>query len=440
MQKLKITVRSLTGSGTGIPIIQKDADYVERIQEHVISLKLLEQIQKCGKAFGVTENFKKIIDFFKVPEKETPAGFRVEYLLQPDGAVLADLVRDISYDKNGQKRPTDIIFSADSANPYEIESMKNLIGNLTCNPAIIYNQFINNPQANVGGKYKTRDEVMKEIGNILGPGCDISVELNDPFRSSEAEILEEAAHFKEMLSEYRVVIKVPHTGPVNAQNVDELMTGDKRFSRRYNQGEPADFFRGHNLALMLHEHGYRVNYTLMFEPYQTAMALQARPYFINSFIMFRHSQSMQMAGLMKAYEETGDPLFVEQLQKYMVENDYLAAGEASGDRFAAYTRAKEILRYRGFRDDMMADGLDGIRHNLRCLKQANLPDTRLIICNMQGENYYPYIDRLLMEEEFSNMADKVVITAAPSLLMEFTSNPLVIQFHRRFMNAANGAK
>lgn len=440
MQKLKCTIDSIIEKESGMPIISGHEEYVNRLKNHEISLEFLEQFSKCGKAFGVTEEFKKIINYFKVPEGDTPAGFRVEYLLKPDGAILADLVRDISYDKNGQKRPTKMIFSADSANPYEVKSMKNLIGNLTCNPAIIYNQFINNPSANVGGKYKTRDEVMTDIGNILGPGCDISVELNDPFNSSEEQILEEAAHFKEMLSEYRVVIKVPHTGPVNAQNVRELMTGDKRLSKRYNQGKPEDFFRGHNLALMLHEHGYRVNYTLMFEPYQTAMALQARPYFINSFIMFRHSQSMQMAGLMKAYEETGDPLFVEQLQKYMVDNDYLAAGEVSSDRFAAYTRAREILKYRGFLENASSDGLDGIRHNLRCLKQANLPDTRLIVCNMQGENYYPYIDRLLMEPEFVDMADKVVITAAPSLLMEFTSNPLVVQFHRRFMNAANGAK
>lgn len=28
--------------------------------------------------------------------------------------------------------------------------MKELISNLTCNPAIIYNLFINNPKANVG--------------------------------------------------------------------------------------------------------------------------------------------------------------------------------------------------------------------------------------------------------------------------------------------------
>ncbi len=439
MSSIQYNISSLYGSGK-LPVVSGDESYVDRIITHDIDSELYDEFKRRHAALGVTDNFREVIDCFHVPAGETPAGFRVEFRMVDDELIQADLVRDISYDKNCVKRPQKILFSADSANPYEVEPMKNIISNLTCNPAIIYNQFINNPAANVGGKYKTRDEVLKDIGDILGPGCDISVELNDPFNSSESQILEEAARFRELLSKHRVVIKVPHTGPVNAGNVSQLMTGDKKFSLRYNQGDTKDFFRGHNLALMLKEHGYRVNFTLMFEPYQTALALQARPYFINSFIMFRHSQSMQMAGLMKAYEATGDPLFIEQLQKYMVDNDYLAAGEISGDRFAAYTRAKDILKYRGFVDDLMADGLDGIRHNLACLRQANLPDTRLIICNMQGENYYPYIDRLLMQPEFQDMADRVVITAGPELLAQFTSNAVVLQFHRRFMNAANGAK
>lgn len=439
MSSIQYNISSLYGSGK-LPVVSGDEPYVDRIITHDIDSGLYDEFKRRHAALGVTDSFREVIDCFHVPAGETPAGFRVEFRMVDDELIRADLVRDISYDKNGVKRPQKILFSADSANPYEVEPMKNIISNLTCNPAIIYNQFINNPAANVGGKYKTRDEVLKDIGDILGPGCDISVELNDPFNSSESQILEEAARFRELLSKHRVVIKVPHTGPVNAGNVSQLMTGDKKFSLRYNQGDTKDFFRGHNLALMLKEHGYRVNFTLMFEPYQTALALQARPYFINSFIMFRHSQSMQMAGLIQAYEATGDPLFIEQLQKYMVDNDYLAAGEISGDRFAAYTRARDILKYRGFFDDPMADGLDGIRHNLACLRQANLPDTRLIICNMQGENYYPYIDRLLMQPEFQDMADRVVITAGPELLAQFTSNAVVLQFHRRFMNAANGAK
>ena len=440
MSRIKYTLSSAFAGENKLPVVSGDEKYAERILNHAIDAELYDEFIRRGRALGVTANFKEVIEYFKTAPGETPAGFRVDYELDADGAVRADLVRDISYDRNGQKRPQKMLFSADSANPYEVEPMKNLISNLTCNPAIIYNLFINNPKANIGEKYKTRDEVLKDIGDILGPGCDISVELNDPFGSSESQILEEAARFSELLSKYRVVIKVPHTGPVNAQNVSELLTGDRRFSQRYNQGSTEDFFRGHNLALMLREHGYRVNFTLMFEPYQTALALQARPYFINSFVMFRHTQSMQMAGMIKAYEQTGDPLFVEQLHKYMLDNDYLSSRELGGDKFASYTRAKEILRYRGFLDNPASDGLDGIRHNLNCLRQANLPDTRLIICNMQGENYYPYIDRLLMEPEYSDMADRVVLTAGPELLAQFTSNALVMQFQRRFMNAANGAK
>lgn len=102
-----------------------------------------------------------------------------------------------------------------------------LLANLTCNPGIIYDLFINNPKANIGHKFNTRDEVMTELGRILGPGCDISVELNDPFGKSDAEILEEAEHFRELLTEYRVVIKVPHTGPVNRDNVGQLLASDE---------------------------------------------------------------------------------------------------------------------------------------------------------------------------------------------------------------------
>ena len=111
-----------------------------------------------------------------------------------------------------------MIYSADSANPYEVAPIAPMLGNLTCNPGIVYDLFINNPEANVGNKFKTREEVMGEIGRILGPGCDISVELNNPFEQDFNKILDECEQFKEMLSEYRLVVKVPHTGPVNATN------------------------------------------------------------------------------------------------------------------------------------------------------------------------------------------------------------------------------
>ena len=162
--------------------------------------------------------------------------------LESDHVLRLDLVRDISYAKNGIKRPTNVLFSADTANPYEVEPIKDLVCNLTCNPGIIYDLFINNPKANVGHLFSGRDEVMQELGRILGPGCDISVELNNPFAESEQEILDEVYHFRELLSEYRVVIKVPHTGPVSADTMDQLLTGDKKFKKRYDQVETKDAF------------------------------------------------------------------------------------------------------------------------------------------------------------------------------------------------------
>ena len=128
---------------------------------------------------------------------------------------------------------------------------------------------------------------MAEIGRVLGPGCDISVELNNPFEQDFNKILEEAEKFREMFSKYRVVIKVPHTGAVTPQNVTQLLSGNKKLDKRPDQVGTEDALRGHNLALKLHEHGFRVNFTLMFEPFQTMLAMQARPYFINTFLRHR---------------------------------------------------------------------------------------------------------------------------------------------------------
>ena len=130
-------------------------------------------------------------DYFKVPAGHLPAGFRVVWLLAGDGVLTADLVRDISQDADGLPRPTPVLFSADTANPYELEPIAPLIANLTCNPGIIYDLFINNPDANVDHRFSTRQEVMTEIGRILGPGCDISVELNNPFEPDFGKILDE---------------------------------------------------------------------------------------------------------------------------------------------------------------------------------------------------------------------------------------------------------
>lgn len=442
MLKHNETIKCSLNSLSDLTLARGDEKYAVRLLDKPITYEAYKTFKECAKVISVTENFREVIDYFNIPENEIPAGFRVGYELKQDGVILADLIRDISYGKNNEKRPTKVLFSADTANPYELIHIKDLIANLTCNPAIIYNLFINNPKANIHGEFKTRDEVMTEIARLLGSGCDISVELNDPFRSSKSELLEEAEKFREMLGKWRVVIKVPHTGPVNSENVEELLTNDKLFGRRYYQGMSKDRLYGHNLALFMKEHGYRVNFTLMFEPYQTALALQARPYFINSFVMFRQTQSTRIMGLLAAYEVSGDLAFLEQLRTFMVENDYLSSQDVNLDIFTVKSQAEWISNYRGFNkpEPDGFEGLDNVRHNLRVLRQSNLPDTRLIICNFQGDTLYPYIDKLLTEKEFEDMLDRIVITSAPEHLSQFMSSPLVVQFHRRFMNAAAGQK
>jgi hypothetical protein len=389
---------------------------------------------------GVTRNFREVIDYFKTPAGETPAGFKIQYELTENDVLKIDLVRNISYDKNGIKRPTRVLYSADSANPYEIDSVKNIIANLTCNPGIIYDLFINNPDANVGHKFNTRDEVMREIGNILGPGCDISVELNNPFSDSVNELIEEAERFREMLSKYRVVIKVPHTGPVNGENVRELLEGDKKFRRAYDAGSTSDKFRGHNLALLLHEHGFRINFTLMFEPYQTALALQARPYFINAFIRHRGTASRAISNYLSEFNRTNDNRFLEDLKTFFIDKDFLPPSANGLSLGEVRKTAERILKYRNYDNHEGCDDLDSVRHSLRVLRNANLPDTRLIICSMEGEENYPAIDKLLAEPEFADMTDRIVVTAEPQYLAKFTTTPQVISYQRRFLNAANGQK
>ena len=251
--------------------------------------------------------------------------------------------------------------------------------------------------------------------------------------------MEEAEHFKELLNEYRVVIKVPHTGPVNKNNVGQLLNGSKQLDKRYNNVSTEDAFRGHNLALMLHEHGFRVNFTLMFEAPQTALALQARPYFINSFIRHRYMQSQDMKQFLELYNVTGDKKYLQDLKTYMFNKDYYAAGEEI-DLLDAKKKAEIILDQRNIYNGEGDDGLDGIRHNLRLLRQTNMDDTRLIICSMEGDYNYYDIDRLLASDEYGDMAGRVVLTAEPNYLAQFSSANQVVSYQRRFMNAANGAQ
>jgi len=421
-------------------VIAKDKEYIDRVQNTPISADQYIFLKNNIRYVGVTKNFREVIDYFNTPAGETPQGFKICHEISETNVLRIDLVRNISYDKNGVRRPTKMLFSADSANPYEIVSVKNILANLTCNPGIIYDLFIKNPKANVGNKFKSRDEVIQEIGNILGPGCDISVELNNPFSESVSELIEEAQKFREMLSKYRVVIKVPHTGPVNSDNVKELFSGDKKFQRSYDGGTTKDKFRGHNLALLLHEQGFRINFTLMFEPYQAALALQARPYFINSFIRHRGNTSKAIKNYLDDYKKTNDNKILEELRIFFIDKDFMPPSDSGISLNEVKKTGERILKYRNYDNREGSDDLDSVRHNLRVLRNANLPDTRLIICSMDGEDNYPAIDKLLTEPEFIDMADRVVITAEPEYLAKFTTTPQVITYQRRFMSAAQGQK
>ena len=236
-----------------------------------------------------------------------------------------------------------------------------------------------------------------------------------------------------------MVLKIPHTGPVNAQNVGELLTGNKRLSTRWNQAKTADYLYGHNLALKMKEHGFRINYTLMFEPWQTGMALQAKPYFINSFVRQRFGVTTYINGLLTAYQKTYDERFLKDLRSFMIQWDFLSKDDEDADLRLVEKMARETIQYRKINEKEGFDGMDGVRHNLRMLRNCNL-DTRLIVCSIEGSRMYPELDKLMAEPEFQDMTDRIVITTEPSYLAQNTSSPQIITYQRRFMNAANGEK
>lgn len=431
---LRSTLRAL-----GAPSVRGEEEYVARVAGMPIDATLLNELDGTVSHLGVTDEFRQVVDHFGTAPGHTPAGFRVELERHAAGVLRADLVRDISRDVDGLPRPTKVLLSADTANPYELAPIAPLVANLTCNPGIIYDLFINNESANIGHKFHTRDEVMGELGRILGPGADISVELNNPFDPDFHRVLDEAEAMREVLSRWRVVIKVPHTGPVNGDNVEQLLSGSTRLARRWWEPATRDAFLGHNLALRLREHGFRVNFTLMFEPHQALLALQARPAFINSFVRHRLIQTQRMAALLEGYRDSGDESTLEELRTYMIASDMLADGDDGFPLEKVRERAETTVGYRRLHEPEGADGLDCVRHNLRVLRAANLPDTRLIVCSMEGDSMYPDIDRLLTEPEFTDMTGQVVITAEPGYLARFASASQVVSYQRRFMKAARTA-
>ncbi len=420
----------------GLPAVRGDEEDVARVLRQPLTREEFHDLREDARGIGVTDELHAVVRYFDTPAGHTPAGFRVVFALERDGTLRADLVRDISCDEDGAPRPTGVLYSADSANPYEVAPVARLIANLTCNPSIIWDLFLADPQANVGGLFKDRDEVVTEIARLLGPGCDMSVELEDPFEPDLAKIVDEAERIRDLVSPWRAVIKVPHTGPVNHANAGQLLEGEGHLDARAEAPATTDAFHGHNLALALRDRGFRVNFTLMFEPYQTRLALQARPAFVNSFVRHRLFQSQALAEFLDRYDETGDDAVLVELRAYLLANDYLATTDADAPLGDCRALAERVVAYRRVREPVGADGMDGVRENLRILRSANLPQTRLIICSMEGPLNYPAVDRLLAEDEFTDMNGRVVVTAEPAYLARFTSTNQVVSYQRRFLRAA----
>lgn len=57
---------------TSGPVLRGDEDHVARVLQH------LADLDGSVSGVGVTDRFRQIIDEFKTPASETPAGFRVE--------------------------------------------------------------------------------------------------------------------------------------------------------------------------------------------------------------------------------------------------------------------------------------------------------------------------------------------------------------------------
>ncbi|MGI5905257.1 MAG: transaldolase family protein [Candidatus Pararuminococcus gallinarum] len=434
VKEMKCTLGALVDAKKLSVMADTGTDGLERIKQLELDFSEVSQLLPFTQYIGVTDEFKKVIRTFSVPDGQIPAGFRPEFVFAGDGSMRVDLKRDISYMANGQKRPTNVLYSANSANPFEVAAMKDMIANLTTNPQIIYDHFLNNPKANIGGKFKDRFEVLAELARIVGPGVDISVEVNNPF-APESELMEEIAHCEEILTPYRLVVKVPHTGALNKDNVADFLDG--KLDIPYDSGSVEDNFYGHNFAYRLSEQGYRVNFTLMFDPHQTALALLARPYFINAFVETRHLDTLKMQDYLQKLEITGDESYAIALRQFMIDIDTLPKSSLQAPVKEAVEKAKALVAYRQANTHEGSDGLDSVRHSLRVLRQSNLPDTKLIICNTNHPQIYWDIDKMLMEPEFADMIHRVVVTATPTYFGQFTCAPGIFSYQRKFLKASN---
>ncbi|HSV74601.1 MAG TPA: hypothetical protein VLH79_12655, partial [Chthonomonadales bacterium] len=101
-------VRYTLGS-LGVAAARGCEEDLARVAHLAVRLEDARFLQAAAQAIGTTDRFRDVIATFGTPANQTPAGFRVETSLMSDGLLLIDLVRDISYDRNGVRRPTVVV-------------------------------------------------------------------------------------------------------------------------------------------------------------------------------------------------------------------------------------------------------------------------------------------------------------------------------------------
>src|SRR5665647_2017011 len=85
---IKFSLKSLNA-----PAVKGEENFINRFANQLISYNEYVALKGTVKFIGVTDRFKDVIDTFKVAEGETPAGFRVESVLENEGLLKVDLVR-----------------------------------------------------------------------------------------------------------------------------------------------------------------------------------------------------------------------------------------------------------------------------------------------------------------------------------------------------------
>ncbi|MCC9187138.1 hypothetical protein, partial [Mycolicibacterium mageritense] len=92
-----------------------------------------------------------------------------------------------------------------------------------------------------------------------------------------------------------------------------------------------------------------------------------------------------------------------------------------------------------YRHNESSDGLDSARASVRWLRASNLPDSRLIVCSLDGDTLFPMVMSMLVEPEFIDLQDRVLLTTDPRYLARWASSPHVISYQQRFLKACEGS-